>query len=259
MTSTLISSSPFVSKSKRKPVPSSWRTWIVPASYLRDFIYKHKQTWQFRYAPVHDGDGLSRVNYADEDCGWRTHLSLEVSQSTGQTFEATQRSLYRILSGESNCIHAEFAEAIVMSVDLFIDLDTNIPVLPGNLRCARELLEVRDNDFYKRSRDERLQLQREVMRLCQQIVLQPGKAGGVPGSGTVRLPPATEMINTPHHNPEAEEFVLGAMMISAKAIDAVIGILKPGDFYRQSYGMHTPPSSRPRASTSPSCCPRRRP
>jgi len=45
------------------------------------------------------------------------------------------------------------------------------------------------------------------------------------------------MINTPHHNPEAEENILGAMILNKYAIDSVIGVLKPSDFYRQSYGV----------------------
>ena len=45
------------------------------------------------------------------------------------------------------------------------------------------------------------------------------------------------MNGSPHQNPEAEEYVLGAMMINANAIDNVVGIVKPGDFYRQSHGI----------------------
>lgn len=40
----------------------------------------------------------------------------------------------------------------------------------------------------------------------------------------------------PPQNLDAEESVLGAMMLSAKAIEAVRGIVEPGDFYRASHG-----------------------
>ena len=39
----------------------------------------------------------------------------------------------------------------------------------------------------------------------------------------------------PPHNLAAEEHILGAMMLTPRAIDAVAGIVKPGDFYRESH------------------------
>ncbi len=39
----------------------------------------------------------------------------------------------------------------------------------------------------------------------------------------------------PPQNLEAEEFVLGAMMLSANAIEAVSEIIDAGDFYRESH------------------------
>lgn len=47
---------------------------------------------------------------------------------------------------------------------------------------------------------------------------------------------ATPHENVPPQNLEAEESVLGAMMIAPAAIDAVTEILEPGDFYRESHG-----------------------
>jgi hypothetical protein len=91
----------------------------------------------------------------------------------GQTLEGTQRNLYRVLSGEGRIINANFAEAVVMSLDMFIDQDTDIPVLPGNFRNARELLEVRDLEFRSRRREERLKMQREVLMLCTEIIKNP--------------------------------------------------------------------------------------
>jgi replicative DNA helicase len=48
---------------------------------------------------------------------------------------------------------------------------------------------------------------------------------------------STAVTITPQQNLDAEEFVLGAMMISPQAIDAVSGIVKAGDFYRHSHGV----------------------
>jgi replicative DNA helicase len=49
----------------------------------------------------------------------------------------------------------------------------------------------------------------------------------------VRRQPRTERV--PPHNLEAEESVLGSMMLSGEAIAAVVEILKPTDFYRPSH------------------------
>jgi hypothetical protein len=168
MTSTLTAS-----HQQEKPALMSWRTWIVPAISLRDFIYDHKHIWQYRYSPPQREKIFQGPAFAEEGAGWRTHLSLEVSMSMGHTVEATQRHLYRVLSGESKCIHAEFAEAVVMTLDMDLDRDTLIPVFPGNLRCAQELLEVRDPHFWERPRAERLHFQREIMELCIEIIQHP--------------------------------------------------------------------------------------
>src|SRR5689334_10158811 len=40
----------------------------------------------------------------------------------------------------------------------------------------------------------------------------------------------------PPQNLEAEEYVLGAMMLSASAIEAVTDLIDAGDFYRESHG-----------------------
>lgn len=172
MTSTLVASPQSIPRQK-KPALNGWRTWIVPANFLREFIYDHKHIWQYRYAPKQHEDLWHGPAFSAEDFGWRMHLSLEVSTAMGHTMEATQRGLYRVLSGESHCIHAEFADAVVMSVGLDMDRDTNIPVFPGNLRNAQELLEVRDPLFWTRPKAERLHFQREVMELCIEIIQHP--------------------------------------------------------------------------------------
>jgi replicative DNA helicase len=49
----------------------------------------------------------------------------------------------------------------------------------------------------------------------------------------VRRQPRTERV--PPHNLEAEESVLGSMMLSGEAIAAVVEVLKPADFYRPAH------------------------
>jgi len=49
--------------------------------------------------------------------------------------------------------------------------------------------------------------------------------------------PSAPSAIVPPQNLEAEESVLGAMMLSATAIGAVTEILDPGDFYRESHGL----------------------
>ena len=50
-----------------------------------------------------------------------------------------------------------------------------------------------------------------------------------------QLAPVTDRAPVPPQNLEAEESVLGAMMLSPGAIDAVGEILRPSDFYRESH------------------------
>ena len=155
-----------------------WKTWVVPAVMLREFIHDHQHVWQSQYSPLqHDVSGweVGNTGTITEDCGWRTHLSIQVSMMTGNTIETTQRNLYRVMSDEGQVIGVDFAEAVVMSLGLFIDQDTTIPVLPGNLRCAQELLEVRDEQFWNRSSEERNQLKRLVMELRNQIIQYPDR------------------------------------------------------------------------------------
>src|ERR1700751_3859646 len=68
----------------------------------------------------------------------------------------------------------------------------------------------------------------------------PGNpAGGVLESARMALapvpPPASAARAVPPQNLEAEESVLGAMMISPNAIAAVTEILDASDFYRESH------------------------
>jgi hypothetical protein len=163
-----------IAPSKEHPLVH-WKTWVVPATMLRDFIHQYKHIWQFRYSPPLQETTTHGAILPNERFGWRTHLSLEIAMTTGQSVEAAQRHLYRCLTNESHVITIDFAEAVVMSVDLDIDRDTEIPVLPGNLRNAQELLEVRDEKFWERPEEERVYLQRVVMRLCEQIIDNPSQ------------------------------------------------------------------------------------
>src|SRR5947199_1020696 len=65
--------------------------------------------------------------------------------------------------------------------------------------------------------------------------------GGEPGSTTERMATPAQALATapiPPQNLDAEESVLGAMMLNALAIGAVTEVtsLSAGDFYRQSHG-----------------------
>src|SRR5205814_8729342 len=68
----------------------------------------------------------------------------------------------------------------------------------------------------------------------------PSRAGNPQGhlresSPVAQLAPVTPIAPVPPQNLEAEESVLGAMMISPGAIGAVSEILDAGDFYRESH------------------------
>ena len=174
MTSTLlVSQGQLLSRKKQIHPLHHWKTWVVPACLLRDFILDHKHIWQLRYSPPHIDSALYGTVVPNEKFGWRAHLALEVSMFTGQSLDAVHRHIYRVMAVEGRVSTIEFAEAVVLSLGLFIDQDTNIPVLPGNLRNAQELLEVRDPKFWERPEKERLHFQREVMELCGEIIRHP--------------------------------------------------------------------------------------
>ena len=56
-------------------------------------------------------------------------------------------------------------------------------------------------------------------------------------SAPVTVAPSAPTALVPPQNLEAEESVLGAMLLSATAIGAVTEILDAGDFYRESHGL----------------------
>src|SRR6478609_8151901 len=59
-------------------------------------------------------------------------------------------------------------------------------------------------------------------------------AYGTSGQGSASS--AASVVQLPPQNLEAEEYVLGAMMLSAQAIEAVTDTIDAGDFYRESHG-----------------------
>lgn len=51
---------------------------------------------------------------------------------------------------------------------------------------------------------------------------------------------------TPPHNPEAEQSVLGACLISSEALDTVTELLRPGDLHRHNGASPQRQTFRPR-------------
>ena len=62
------------------------------------------------------------------------------------------------------------------------------------------------------------------------------------GRGEPRIPP---------HNLEAEQSVLGSMMLSPEAFAAVLEVVKAGDFYRPAHQRRTRPCSPSTDADSP--------
>ena len=61
----------------------------------------------------------------------------------------------------------------------------------------------------------------------------------VESAPVAQLAPVSQTAPVPPQNLEAEESVLGAMMLSPGAIGAVSEILDAGDFYRESHAKRT--------------------
>lgn len=140
MTATLFSPEP---KSK------SWygyRTWVVPSPLLREFILKHKQELAADFRPsLHTNGKLNWARAGDTDVGWKEALAREMSGILHLNTEAILRRLWGVMNDEYHIINAEFAEAAVLSLGLDLDRDTDIPVLPGNIKHAVDLIECRAN------------------------------------------------------------------------------------------------------------------
>jgi hypothetical protein len=88
---------------------------------------------------------------------------------------------------------------------------------------------------------------------------QPAPSNGN-GRAHLALVPPTESHNVPPQNLEAEESVLGAMMMSPGAIVAVSEILHPdgSDFYRESHANSTTSAAASACTSSPRSSPRQR-
>lgn len=109
----------------------SWPGYVVPTTLLADVIEKHAHQYLGDVPPgVH-------VDLSTED-GWRDRLAEQVAQIRRSSYEAAIRRLHDVTHRKSKIVSSDYADATCLALGLDMDVDTNLPTLPGNMRAARE-------------------------------------------------------------------------------------------------------------------------
>lgn len=110
-----------MSATKTKNLVLGHRTYMVPVDLLADII-EEKQT---------------SILLMD--------LVKEICCNTGKPQSGIERAVRTILSRQQKAINVDIAEQILMGIDLYLDINIELPVLPGNKALATELVNTRAN------------------------------------------------------------------------------------------------------------------
>lgn len=114
--------------------------YVVPAEMLKDVIEQHHKVVQARVSPMHEFQ-RGRALYEDE--GWREFIASDMAQILRSTPVAVIRRLWGVMNGEAKVVNVCFAEAACMAMGIELEIDTNLPVLPGNKVLATDLVTIR--------------------------------------------------------------------------------------------------------------------
>lgn len=155
---------------------SGWRSWVVPASLLSQFILDHRDVLNELYAPLQDSRGWTQ-NALKEDGGWREALCLRMCGTLGLQLEAVRRRLYDVTYGKTKTINVSFAEAVCIAVGKTLDHDTDIPTLPGSIGNAKELIRCKAaHHGIELDESEVQELAHRTIRVAKLIVAYPHNA-----------------------------------------------------------------------------------
>lgn len=154
------------------PAWYGWPGFIVATWQLAEFIEANKPKWQAMYSPTNKGEYMP--THTDNEDGWKTVIAMNVGQIIGRTEEAISRRIYGVMAGEAKIVRAEFADAVCLSLGMFIHHDTDLTVLPGCRAAAVELIEERATFEKRKLRPETVNdYARRLLYLSCKIVENP--------------------------------------------------------------------------------------
>lgn len=84
----------------------------------------------------------------EEDC-WKTILIDKYSDKFNIKRQSVERKLLKIMTVDKGVTEIDGVEKLAISLGHHIDLDTNIPTLPGNRMLAADLIYVRASEKNK--------------------------------------------------------------------------------------------------------------
>lgn len=149
-----------------------WKGYVVPCNQLAPVldqvrVRKAHAAHYIDHAP-RNGKGTKDEN------GWLTQLSNDTAGLLHVTPEAVYRRLYDVLNGKARIVHADMAAAMLETVSIDLDRDTEIPTLPGTKMDAFDLVRVRAEDGGWLGDDRELvQYVPTVLNLAAAIIERP--------------------------------------------------------------------------------------
>lgn len=125
-----------------------WQKYVVPTSIFWPWLLEQKPHILATMEPLQrSGNGAIQAgNQYDNEQGWKEMLSHRMALLLNNSPEAVLRRLWGASAGEAKAISAEYVDAACLAMGLYLDRDVDLPVLPGSVNVAKELLLERVSD-----------------------------------------------------------------------------------------------------------------
>ena len=147
------------------------KSYVTPASMVKKLLDERHYMIQARVSAMTEA-GKYRAEYEDE--GWIELLAWEMGQILRSTPEAVLRRMYDIRYDKAKVCNISFAEALCEALGMNMEIETDIPTLPGNRKLAAELVSIRAEMAGVELSDEELRvLADRAWRLSAIIVRNP--------------------------------------------------------------------------------------
>lgn len=142
--------------------------YIVPTHHVRQLLEAHADTLNAEF------NGTPTSLLEDDAVGWRKLLAGRIANILGVSDHAAVRRIWGILSGESHITRASWVDAACIALDLQLDHDVVVPILPGTINLTRELLTERAAAAgVELDHDELERLVKYTFRLTRLILYYP--------------------------------------------------------------------------------------
>lgn len=146
--------------------------YVVPVSKLSDLILTFREQLTQEYTSPSD----HHEHHTSARSGWRLLLAERMAKTLNIKTETVERRLNDIIHKKTSTTKAAFADAACLAVGLRLELDTDLPVLPGNTRDALDLVTIRaEMQGVTLTEDEAQRLARITHRVSALISKYPHK------------------------------------------------------------------------------------